>query len=1197
MKNASPVEFNLATMLPEPGHTTIQASAGTGKTFSIAGLVAQFIIRGVPISKILLVTFGNAASAELQDRVRDRLSSTADWLIKHLSAPSEGDGDLLEDPIAMYLSSLDQPRQHEALGRVRSALNDFDEAQISTIHAFSSLMLRQVGQANPLGSNYDVVGDIMGSCRSAVHDTIYRLTEDLPDLAVDSSVVDEGLSTIDVERTIKLVNTLIQRPDTQLCIPNYEHVDCTTEHGVITVLQDPAHDVDVQIAALQMLVVHQALAITKESLLQQGIVSHDMQVSALRDVLRDRPSVVNDLRLKFTHVLIDEFQDTDEIQWDVFYRAFLDTQFNARPSTVVTVGDPKQAIYSFRGSDIQTYLEAIQEPERTNRLWTLSRNFRSTPDFIEAMNALWDPIEMGSSSDGRAITYQQITAGKAATSPGVYINNQRLRPVVLRTLWVPEAEPDEKQETLTADDLKMLTRRELPQLVRDLLKAKVVENDRATRSVRLDDIVIVTRTRDEVQTAFGVLQRAGIPAVMVGGSSVMDTTMALHLKWFLAALALPHDIRRAKVAALTFFGPPDLDVTNDDHLAAFQADLMKWNQILAVSGVMAFAGRLQSDLQLNARLIGQGNGERHITDFEHLIELLAEATGFRGVEALRALTIFEDLAFHLDSESEAWERRADTSEPAVQIMTVHKSKGLEFNIVIAVNINAPAPNADRLDYKWQDEETGQRVATLYGIKTGIPNSLKERLKATTVEEEIRLIYVALTRAKFVAITWASFDVKSYAANRLGRVLDIAGERGSFDKSETFPLQSSTKTVVQSEVTTTNERTRIPLAELTDPNQTLPRELASAEDPQKSSTDSQNLDEGRDPRYGLERAELPTRPQQGLGRWSFSSWSTYRPLQHVHFGEIKPVSAVGDDELQGGLDELSDIVDDARISGSSGAPSTRLLLDGLGAGTEFGTLIHSVLEEADFQHEDLESHLTELLQTKQLVRPVIYDIERAGKDLAVAIQCELPNAMGLTRLDNLARRDRIDELEFEIPLAPGELVDLQGIGAILVEELDRDDPYQPWAHDLAKNGSKTQVTGSLTGFIDLVYRSYQPNGTQQFHVVDYKTNWLHLGAPESEAESKYQPLQLIDAMNHANYPLQAILYNVALHRYLTWRLPEYEPSQHLGASGYFFLRGMVASGSGVAVWHPHHRAVEALSEFLHRPQNLSGSQGVKAGVRL
>jgi exodeoxyribonuclease V beta subunit len=309
------------------------------------------------------------------------------------------------------------------------------------------------------------------------------------------------------------------------------------------------------------------------------------------------------------------------------------------------------------------------------------------------------------------------------------------------------------------------------------------------------------------------------------------------------------------------------------------------------------------------------------------------------------------------------------------------------------------------------------------------------------------------------------------------------------------------------------------------------------------------------------------------------------------------TTLSEPEQPGILDEPVPVGGDVSAPGStvdeSTTPGAELdsPMAALPVGAAFGTLVHSVLERADFAAPGLAAELEAAAEEEGSGRFVGVEPRVLADAMVPALETPLGPLAGGVRLADLARTDRLDELEFELPLAGGDVPTGEGrvadIAALLRRHLGPDDPLAGYPDDLAVPAvAGRTLRGFLTGSIDAVLRVRADDAPPRYVVVDYKTNWL--GAPARLTAWDYRPEVMAVAMRHAHYPLQALLYSVALHRYLRWRQPGYDPAVHLGGVLYLFLRGMcgpstpVADGTpyGVFSWKPPAALVTDLSDLLH-----------------
>jgi exodeoxyribonuclease V beta subunit len=267
-----------------------------------------------------------------------------------------------------------------------------------------------------------------------------------------------------------------------------------------------------------------------------------------------------------------------------------------------------------------------------------------------------------------------------------------------------------------------------------------------------------------------------------------------------------------------------------------------------------------------------------------------------------------------------------------------------------------------------------------------------------------------------------------------------------------------------------------------------------------------------------------------------------------------------------------------------------LLGAMPVGVHVGTFVHRVLEASDFAAADLELELTLAVAAVQGRRAVdIGDPAAVVTGLRAMLETPLGPVLGGRRLRDVARADRLDELAFELPLAGGDRptgwLSLSRIAAVLREHLEPGDPLSTYADRLQDARLRQSVRGYLTGSLDLVIRIETEPGPR-FAVLDYKTNWL--GDPAQPLTAfHYRPAAIVAEMHRHHYALQALLYTVALHRYLRWRLRGYEPARDLAGVVYLFVRGMsgpqtpAVDGTpcGVFGWRPPGELVQALSDAL------------------
>jgi exodeoxyribonuclease V beta subunit len=680
------------------------------------------------------------------------------------------------------------------------------------------------------------------------------------------------------------------------------------------------------------------------------------------------------------------------------------------------------------------------------------------------------------------------------------------------------------------------------------------EGDGGRRPLCARDIAVLVRSNVDANRVVAALADAGIAAATAGATSVLDTDAAQQWRLVLRALERPGSQRAARAAALSWFiGHSATEVAGytDADLAGLHELLADWSGLLARRGVAAFLAAARAH-GLGARVLSRRGGERHLTDLEHIAELLHTATGARPASAASLRRLLADAAAfgNVDDADSVVSRRIDRDDDAVQVLTAHRAKGLEYPVVLCPTLwavprgktsvkHASLPDGRLIDASWVAGVDDTRAAA----------GLLAAAKAEAAGEERRLLYVALTRAKHRCVLW--WAPVSSGTGVLGELLQHALGTTALPSSlaDLRPLAESSG----GSIGVASVRSGVPPTPVADGDTAEPVPLAAA------TTDRV-----------LDRAWRV---------WSFSGVKAVADA--VEF----------DQPVQGGTDEPALTEPGPGEPGPGepgpGAPAAPhrvpLPLAGAPGGTEFGTLVHQVLEQVDFTSTTLLDDLTERCAASLQYRSLRIGAAELAAGLQSAIEAPLGGPVGAMRLADLAPADRLNELDFDLPL--GRLTAAR-IGTVLAQHLPADDLLAPWARAMAGGAYDFPLDGVLTGSIDLVARS---DGGTRFWVADYKTNQLGRDNPYGRAD-------MAAAMAHHHYPLQAALYLVALHRMLRWRLPNYEPHVHLGGAAYLFVRGMVPATAtatattataatntddarGVFWWQPPSAAVEALDRLL------------------
>ena len=1042
-------------------------------------------------------------------------------------------------PSATTRSSRTSPAPTETIRaeRLEAAVTDFDAATITTIHGFAQQVLTTLGSTAPGDLDATLVDDARELVAQVCADVLATAAVD------DPSIVEELPKHV---RLSQLVFTVFGNPG-------------------MAVVPGPNADDSSEVSARYRQLVDRAVDEVQRRRRDAGTMSFDDVLTQLRDALRHSPAAAASLQRRYRVALIDEFQDTDPVQWQIFSTLFGGAKSN---TALVLVGDPKQAIYAFRGANVHTYLEAAYEPGTARS--TLGVNWRSDQSLLDALARLLHDTTFGDprigfvdiesapkhvdrrlhTADGTALPALQVRAALAAELPR---NDTGTPPTIKAEVGYA-----------IARDLALEV-----QLLLEQAYLPTGSDATGTREpVRPQDIAVLVGTHADATVMQTALLRRGIPAVAHRGGSVLTSPAAVQWRWLLTALTRPSDAFRARTAALSwFFGwsADRVDTASDDDLAEVQERLYRWAGILETRGAVDFCAHVWSESDVTTRVLETPDGDRNLTDLDHLAQLLqASASGHRpGPVALLASLALLDEANKIDVENDITARRIESEAAAVQVMTVYAAKGLEFPVVCVPTLwKSNFGNRERI---YQDPETGERTLDVTkGLnKPGdwpTKQAMEER-KALALQEAVgenlRLLYVALTRAKHQTIVWWSRG-KSSEVTGLARVLFARDADGSlrpdlFD-ADTVPLPADTDAI----------SSLAPLlAPLGDRATVTETGIAQGFTPKWSPVDDQKSS----PAFAL--AELGRRLERPHRRWSFSAIS-----DRAHALDWDP----DDDTLgdSGAADEPADpeaevVIVDAGATLGSAVDGTDLPLGALPGGTSFGSMVHELLEDVDFAAADLDAELQARIDDRRRWSPAPVLGAELVAGLRAAIETPLGPLFDGRRLRDLARVDRLDELSFELRLGEaGHHATDRDIGALMADHLRADDPLRPWAERLAAGLFDVELAGHLTGSIDAIFRITDPTelfAPARFVLADYKTNLLSERGRASQS-SDYHPDRLPAAMEAHHYPLQALLYSVVLHRYLRWRVPNYDPAVNFGGAAYLFLRGMIGADTPTVAGHPY-----------------------------
>ncbi|HIJ91661.1 MAG TPA: exodeoxyribonuclease V subunit beta [Deltaproteobacteria bacterium] len=1204
------------------GVQLIEASAGTGKTYSITSLYLRLLLeRRLTVEQILVVTFTEAATAELHERIRTRLRSA-------LQGFQEQDGG--NDPFICQL--LERSSDLEADRRLLArAVSDIDKGAVSTIHGFAHRVLQQHALETGLLFELELTGATQLLVQEIADDYwssfFYALDHRLAGLA-QQGVTPGQLRSLTQEAIrhgdFAIVGELPSEEELSGLVQEYCHLytearvcwqeqreslsqyfaqaegltkpfKTLLDNGLLDRLADffaddepvafavPRHteqlgadnifqqDGKVFTATSlkkggvqnnpffeiwgRLLVQAEAMALSSKARFLGGAArfiraelpkrllagqqqSFDELLTGLDRALRGAQgaSLAQAIRSRFPVALIDEFQDTDPVQ----YRIFRTIYGQGGKEALFLIGDPKQAIYGFRGADIYAYLEAAGQAEAEKH--TMTTNWRADRTMVAALNGLFGGLAHPF-VDGR-ISYAQVEARPGAED---LWQSPSLGSGPLQFLTLPEGLCGVKGKRLVKKQLLPL----IPDLVAGDIAALLAGDTRiGARSVRAGDIAVLVRTNTQAAEIQAALRGQGINGVLQSKASVWASTEAQECLRLLAAVAEPGNeqlLRKALATTMLGFTGNDLDRLNqaESELYALMGRVAAWQEIWQKNGVMRMLLAAWQEHGVTGRLLLLDDGERRLTNLRHLAELLQE-TESRNHFSPEMLVDWLSQTLSAGESGEEAELRLESDEDAVQLVTIHRSKGLEYPIVYCPYLCLGGSGSSKQPFvSLHDPEAGwQGRIVLFPDEAARALAAGERFA-----EELRLAYVALTRARHSChILWA--PVSGYDASGLAWLLH--GDLGEPDTAASPEgLQEQLKDCTGPEL----------LARL------QARAKASAgwqvRQLQAATTSLGQAAKSTAP------VELTCRtPARKLAQvWRIGSFSHLTAQSSHDPGEREPEGSVGEGAE---VVALSELVPDI-------SPAALIPLAQFPKGPVAGNFFHTIFERASFPQED-PALLRELVREQlrfygyaeqQWLAPVC----RAFGEVLKTPLCATDSFC----LGDLTDSQRLNEMPFTFPVGAGMGEDASLSAELLARPFIDHPQGIPADYVESLRGLRfIPLRGFLKGFIDLVCVV-----NNKWYLLDYKSN--HLGPSRDD----YAREKLPAAMAHHHYFLQYHIYAVALHRYLSCRLPGYAYERDFGGVLYLFFKGMHPdSGAefGVFADLPPLARIEQLSAIF---QSLAG----------
>ncbi|RTZ15286.1 exodeoxyribonuclease V subunit beta [Vibrio aquaticus] len=1160
---ASSMVTPLNTMtFPLHGARLIEASAGTGKTFTIAGLYLRLLLgHGSPetqhqvpltVDQILVVTFTEAATAELRDRIRARIHDARLAFARGKSS----------DPVIKPL--LEEISDHkQAADILLQAERQMDEAAVYTIHGFCQRMLTQNAFESGSRFNNEFVTDESHLKAQIVADYWRRNFYTLPlnlagevrrlwnapaNLLADisnyltgspltlsvaamsgslSDLHQENLGKIDQLKALWREHqddflALISESDvnkrsyTKKSLPTwleavslwaatettgYDYPDklekfaqnvliektpkgTAPQHAVFSAIEDfLAAPISLKAPILAHAIEHCRDMLAKAKQQKQWLSFDDLLTNLSAAIDQDESELLTErIRHLYPVAMIDEFQDTDPLQYSIFSRIYL----NNPECGLFMIGDPKQAIYGFRGADIFTYIKARNQ---VSSHFTLGTNWRSSADMVAAVNQVFELPQSPFIYD------QDIPFLPVAHSPNaekrIWTMAGQKQPAL--TYWLQDADDKPLPKGEYQKAMTKATADQIQQILESAQNEQAHFNDgKKEHAIQAGDIAVLVRTGSEGRMIKEALAKQGIASVYLSNrDSVFTSLVAKDIQRLLQAVLTPENDRalRASLASEMFaLNAGTLDKLNNDENEWETAinEFKDYRKLWTQRGVLPMLRSVMSKRHIAERLLEEEGGERALTDLMHIGELLQQASQELDSDhgLLRWLAQAISDAENGFGGSEDQIQRLESERNLVQIVTIHKSKGLEYDLVFLPFVLS---YREASEAKYYDANQDKTILDITAQDASLAQADKERLA-----EDLRLIYVALTRAVYGCFIGA-------APLRNGR--STKEPTGVHHSAMGYLLQDGQQ------------------GGISDLTMAIQKHVDGC-----SSVALASLPEEQSDLFAVLSEDQPTLSARELSNeidrnWRITSYS----------GLIKQGSHHNDDAFN---DLMHLDIDSSEESSEEELSEPEPSIFTFPRGARPGTFLHTLFEEVEFTQpatsEENTAIIASLLESEQLDElwlPVLQQLV----DTVLATPLDGKQL----RLNDKGPSQRLVEMEFLLPI---EVLAAPALNRVI----QRHDTLSAQAGDLGFY----PVQGMLKGFIDLVFEHQG-----KYYVLDWKSN--HLG---DEVEY-YHGQALKNAMADHRYDLQYQIYALALHRFLRSRMADYDYEQHFGGVYYLFLRGM------------------------------------------
>ncbi len=1153
---------------PLTGNRLIEASAGTGKTYTITNLYIRLLLghgrqRPLSVDSILVLTFTNAATDELKHRIRQRIVEAKQVF---------SDADELDDPFLKSLkSNSDDPDRD--LKRLTAASQLMDDAAIFTIHGFCARVLGELSFETGVLFDQNLTADRNALLQIAAEDCFRKQILELPDFErqialglwpspaaliqktqqflfrsnlhigpperdvsaectklfakideIKQRWKDDNLPGILNAAGFKKNSKVFSRINamTSLCLSN-GIADLSSELWDVYSRESLQNAIrkDMELPEHEVLTLIDEVSLGKQILEQVKINLWRLITDSLRgkiDNLKIRTSelTIDDLLVQVDRALnineslagqlarrwpvalIDEFQDTDDLQYRIFSRSW---QQRGKDNCLLFIGDPKQAIYQFRGADIYTYINAGKVADEK---YSLSVNWRSTEPMVAAINHLF----------GQNNIFGDANIGYTANQPAARAEHMS---VIINGASPPPCHISFLQEVMSKSKGRVKCMDHAGEQIVQLLA--LADNNAAMindKPIHAGQISLLVRDRNDARAARTALSARGINSVYVTLESVFLQDTAEDLRLILEAVIDPTNDYAIKAALATSLLHSTVEEINGINLDIVKhqeilAEFQEYHRIWATRDIAPMIEAMITRRGIAENWLHLPDGDRQLTNLRHLAELLQQrSTAAPGMRRLLKWFTSEKIAT-VSASDEDRQLRLESDEDLVKIVTLHAAKGLEFDIVVipmAGFVSRQNDNEPVLFHKKEDREDNEALYTTH--LNFLPDAdIRETALKEKYEEDMRLLYVAITRARYLCYLGLR-NTNELDNSAISRLLGLTLKE---NRSVEFLFDNLPGSLFGVSLISDVSMTK------------------------RGDTDPDN-DAPPPP---------PPVPEIDNDSWRIHSYTgvSRRLRKQEDDNDLIIAAGYGDDDnvTQTTLEQQPDRFAFPR-------------------GPQVGVVLHGLLEGLDFtaSEDTIRDRCARYLKRLGITSQEELWLDVLSDWMSDVIQTPLPDIDGTFRLSDVSLEDRISELEFHFPLRTSEsFLDLLRQHGYLVAVA----PEQYVILD-----------GMMTGIIDLVLRV-----DGRYYIIDYKSNYLGDGFKQYSGDS------LDEAVQDHHYDLQYLIYSVALHRFLRSRLPDYDYDVSFGGVLYLFLRGMQGTSGDTGIYrdNPPKSLIMQLDEALYEPR--------------